>query len=274
MVSLPRTDMQSVNWSCLEYYAKLSLEFCTLHSIGCTWNRIYGPYLVAGNMSFWVATGFSFEYVRHNYADRRGLCICWAMQRLRRIGIAFCSIRLCWICFLQQFWLICTFPLNSIFSFLDVLEMVWHHRHTRKIWHSAFWYRVGLRAELLLGLIYPDTWPCFALVSTPEQIDPEVYFLWTFAIIKLHNSKLAGVVIQLVQIRLSMLELQFSATAAYLHAVAKLISLLRLRVCLVWVPYCVCVHMSSGIKVVCLTSVEKFNSMLASSHKQENDALR
>ena len=103
------------------------------------------------------------------------------------------AIRLCWICFLQQFWLICTLLHWSRFVF----------------WMYSRWFgTIGILArfdiphfgiefvyaELLLGLIYPATWPCFALVSTPEQIDPEVYFLWTFAIIKLHNSKLAGVV--------------------------------------------------------------------------------
>ena len=127
-------------------------------------------------------------------------------------------------------------------------------------------------AELLLGLIYPDTWPCFALVSTSEQIDTEVYFLWTFAIIKLHNSKLAGVVIQLVQIRLSMLELQLSATATYLHAGANLISLLRYGMFGLGTLLWLCSY-ADGIKVECLTSIEKFNSMLASSHKQENDAF-
>ena len=43
-------------------------------------------------------------------------------------------------------------------------------------------------------LVHPDNWGPFSSTSTPEHIEPEVYFLWSFAMIKLHNSKLAGVV--------------------------------------------------------------------------------
>jgi ubiquinol-cytochrome c reductase cytochrome b subunit len=53
-----------------------------------------------------------------------------------------------------------------------------------------------LSLDVFWALIHPDNWNGFDLVSTPEHIEPEIYFLWTFAIIKLHNSKLAGVVIQ------------------------------------------------------------------------------
>jgi ubiquinol-cytochrome c reductase cytochrome b subunit len=55
-----------------------------------------------------------------------------------------------------------------------------------------------LTLDTFWALIHPDNWNCFDLVSTPEHIEPEIYFLWTFAIIKLHNSKLAGVVIRQV----------------------------------------------------------------------------
>lgn len=47
----------------------------------------------------------------------------------------------------------------------------------------------------LYSLIHPDNWVTFSTLATPEHIEPEVYFLWTFAIIKLHNSKLAGAVL-------------------------------------------------------------------------------
>lgn len=52
--------------------------------------------------------------------------------------------------------------------------------------------------ESFWALIHPDNWNNFDMVTTPSHIEPEIYFLWTFAIIKNHNSKLAGLVIGLV----------------------------------------------------------------------------
>lgn len=43
-------------------------------------------------------------------------------------------------------------------------------------------------------LIHPDNWQTFSRVNTPAHIEPELYFLWTFSIIKLHNGKLLGFV--------------------------------------------------------------------------------
>jgi ubiquinol-cytochrome c reductase cytochrome b subunit len=42
------------------------------------------------------------------------------------------------------------------------------------------------------GFIHPDNWQDFSRVSTPEHIEPELYFLWSFSIIKLHNGKVVG----------------------------------------------------------------------------------
>lgn len=42
------------------------------------------------------------------------------------------------------------------------------------------------------GFIHADNWQNFSRISTPEHIEPEVYFLWTFSIIKLHNGKVVG----------------------------------------------------------------------------------
>ena len=146
MVSLPRTDMQPVNWSCLEYYAKLSLEFCTLHSIGCTWNRIYGPYLVAGNMSFWlqqdlVLSMFVTITLIVEVSAYAGQCSVFVVSVSLFVR---CSSPL--DLFLATVLVNLHFCSTEFdFQFLDVLEMVWHHRHTRKLWHSAFWYRVCLR---------------------------------------------------------------------------------------------------------------------------------
>lgn len=45
-------------------------------------------------------------------------------------------------------------------------------------------------------LVHPDNWQSFSRIMTPAHIEPEVYFLWTFSAIKLHNGKIAGVVLQ------------------------------------------------------------------------------
>lgn len=42
------------------------------------------------------------------------------------------------------------------------------------------------------GLIHPDNWKIADALITPAHIEPEVYFLWLFSIIKFHNSKIAG----------------------------------------------------------------------------------
>lgn len=42
-------------------------------------------------------------------------------------------------------------------------------------------------------LVHPDNWQSFSRVVTPAHIEPEIYFLWTFSAIKLHNGKAVGV---------------------------------------------------------------------------------
>lgn len=42
------------------------------------------------------------------------------------------------------------------------------------------------------SLIHPDNWKTIDTLVTPSHIEPELYFLWLFSIIKFHNSKLAG----------------------------------------------------------------------------------
>lgn len=42
-------------------------------------------------------------------------------------------------------------------------------------------------------LVHPDNWAGFSRLITPAHIEPEIYFLWTFSAIKLHNGKLCGV---------------------------------------------------------------------------------
>lgn len=41
-------------------------------------------------------------------------------------------------------------------------------------------------------LVHPDNWQSFSRLVTPTHIEPEIYFLWTFSAIKLHNGKLSG----------------------------------------------------------------------------------
>lgn len=42
------------------------------------------------------------------------------------------------------------------------------------------------------SFVHPDNWQAFSRLLTPAHIEPEVYFLWTFSAIKLHNGKLSG----------------------------------------------------------------------------------
>lgn len=42
------------------------------------------------------------------------------------------------------------------------------------------------------SLVHPDNWQPFSRLITPTHIEPEIYFLWTFSAIKLHNGKLSG----------------------------------------------------------------------------------
>ena len=42
------------------------------------------------------------------------------------------------------------------------------------------------------SLVHPDNWCSFSRLITPTHIEPEIYFLWTFSAIKLHNGKLSG----------------------------------------------------------------------------------
>ena len=51
------------------------------------------------------------------------------------------------------------------------------------------------------SLIHPDNWGSFSRLSTPAHIEPEIYFLWSFSVIKLHNSKLLGAAFNLHQAR-------------------------------------------------------------------------
>jgi quinol-cytochrome oxidoreductase complex cytochrome b subunit len=42
------------------------------------------------------------------------------------------------------------------------------------------------------SFVHPDNWQAFSRLLTPAHIEPEIYFLWTFSCVKLHNGKLAG----------------------------------------------------------------------------------
>ena len=49
--------------------------------------------------------------------------------------------------------------------------------------------------DYLKLLIHSDNWQSYSRINTPAHIEPEIYFLWTFSVIKLHNSKLGGVLL-------------------------------------------------------------------------------
>lgn len=49
--------------------------------------------------------------------------------------------------------------------------------------------------DYLKLLIHSDNWQSYSRINTPSHIEPEIYFLWTFSIIKLHNTKLGGVLL-------------------------------------------------------------------------------
>lgn len=53
--------------------------------------------------------------------------------------------------------------------------------------------------DFIFSLIHPDNWQTFSRLSTPAHIEPEIYFLWTFSIIKLHSGKTLGAAFQLQQ---------------------------------------------------------------------------
>lgn len=46
--------------------------------------------------------------------------------------------------------------------------------------------------DCVKSFVHPDNWQSFSRLLTPTHIEPEIYFLWTFSAIKLHNGKLAG----------------------------------------------------------------------------------
>jgi ubiquinol-cytochrome c reductase cytochrome b subunit len=43
-------------------------------------------------------------------------------------------------------------------------------------------------------LIHPDNWTSYLVLRTPPHIEPEIYFLWLFCILKTRSSKLVGVI--------------------------------------------------------------------------------
>lgn len=47
-------------------------------------------------------------------------------------------------------------------------------------------------ADVVKTLVHPDNWCGFSRLITPTHIEPEIYFLWTFSAIKLHNGKVSG----------------------------------------------------------------------------------
>jgi ubiquinol-cytochrome c reductase cytochrome b subunit len=49
-------------------------------------------------------------------------------------------------------------------------------------------------------LVHPDNWQGFSRLVTPAHIEPEIYFLWTFSAIKLHNGKVVGALLGLVPV--------------------------------------------------------------------------
>lgn len=42
------------------------------------------------------------------------------------------------------------------------------------------------------SFVHPDNWQAFSRLLTPAHIEPEIYFLWTFSCVKLHNGKISG----------------------------------------------------------------------------------
>lgn len=64
------------------------------------------------------------------------------------------------------------------------------------------------------SLVHPDNWNSFSRIVTPAHIEPEAYFLWTFSAIKLHNGKIAGVLLQDLP---DLLRLQVSLRQQFLH---------------------------------------------------------
>jgi quinol-cytochrome oxidoreductase complex cytochrome b subunit len=51
-------------------------------------------------------------------------------------------------------------------------------------------------ADSVKSLVHPDNWGGFSRLVTPTHIEPEIYFLWTFSAIKLHNGKLSGALLR------------------------------------------------------------------------------
>jgi ubiquinol-cytochrome c reductase cytochrome b subunit len=50
-----------------------------------------------------------------------------------------------------------------------------------------------LSTPSLALLIHPDNWMTYDAIATPAHIEPEVYFLWLFCLLKSRASKIAGV---------------------------------------------------------------------------------
>lgn len=46
--------------------------------------------------------------------------------------------------------------------------------------------------DSIKSLVHPDNWQSFSRLITPSHIEPEIYFLWAFSAIKLHNGKILG----------------------------------------------------------------------------------
>jgi len=53
-------------------------------------------------------------------------------------------------------------------------------------------------ADSVKTLVHPDNWCSFSRLITPTHIEPEIYFLWTFSAIKLHNGKLSGALLVVI----------------------------------------------------------------------------
>jgi ubiquinol-cytochrome c reductase cytochrome b subunit len=55
-----------------------------------------------------------------------------------------------------------------------------------------------LSCPIMSTLIHPDNWLTYDAIATPAHIEPEVYFLWLFCLLKSRASKVAGVLFFIV----------------------------------------------------------------------------
>lgn len=202
LVSLLLHVSKSVSWLRIVCYEKFTIWlFAALLFLIALGTAFTGYVLVAGNMSFWAAIVIlNLATVIPIVADAvipallgDAVLSSFGIRRFAVLHFLLALISLA-LAIVHLILLHRTQPSNSGTLIADgyasisavlLKDLVFLALISWLLTLDSFW-----------SLIHPDNWNCFDLVSTPEHIEPEVYFLWTFAIIKLHNSKLAGVVIR------------------------------------------------------------------------------